>query len=47
LIHKERIAQNGAGEVQLKSKNLAAGTYSYSLVLDGRIADTKQMLIGQ
>ncbi len=47
LIHKERIAQNGAGEIQLKSKNLATGTYSYSLVLDGRIVDTKQMLIGQ
>ena len=47
LIHKERIAQTGAGEIQLKSKNLAAGMYSYSLVLDGRITDTKQMLINQ
>jgi len=47
LIHKERITQNGAGQIQLKSKNLATGTYSYSLVVDGKIADTKQMVIGQ
>lgn len=45
LIHKERITQTGAGEIQLKSKNLTAGTYSYSLILDGRLTDTKQMVI--
>lgn len=35
----------GDGQVTLNAGTLAAGTYSYSLVVDGRIADTKQLVI--
>lgn len=45
LIHSERIAQMGPGQIQLKAGTIAAGTYSYSLVVDGNIVDTKRMAI--
>ncbi|MBI4929935.1 MAG: hypothetical protein HY841_04170, partial [Bacteroidetes bacterium] len=31
-------------ELNLSTSNLASGIYSYSLVVDGKIADTKKML---
>jgi len=45
LIHTERVAQMGAGQIQIKAGTIAAGTYSYSLVVDGNIVDTKRMAI--
>jgi len=45
LIHSEVITRKGLGEVQLKSGTVAAGTYSYSLVIDGQVIDTKRMVI--
>jgi len=45
LIHSEIITHMGIGEVQLKAGTIAAGTYSYSLVIDGNIVDTKRMVI--
>ncbi len=44
-MHQERIRQTGAGEIQLQAKNLTAGTYSYTLTIDGNIIDSKQMVI--
>jgi hypothetical protein len=35
----------GDGQVTLNAGTLAAGTYSYSLVVDGRKADTRQLVI--
>ena len=35
----------GAGILNIKSKELPAGEYAYSLVIDGRIIDTKKMMI--
>jgi len=35
----------GAGQVELKSGTLAAGTYFYSLIADGKVVDTKQMIL--
>ena len=45
LIHSEPIAQMGIGQIEIKAGTIAAGTYSYSLVLDGQILDTKRMVI--
>jgi hypothetical protein len=41
------IALNGRGDgqVSLQGSSLPAGTYTYSLWIDGRHADSKQMII--
>jgi len=45
LIHSEHIEQTGLGEVQIKAGTIAAGTYSYSLIVNGNVTDTKRMVI--
>lgn len=45
LIHSERIAQTGTGEIQIKAGTIPAGIYSYSLVVNGQVSDTKRMVI--
>jgi len=35
----------GAGILNIKAKELPAGEYAYTLVIDGRVIDTKKMLI--
>jgi len=45
LIHSERIVQMGTGQIQVKAGTISAGTYSYSLVINGKITDTKRMVI--
>lgn len=47
LLHTETITQKGKGQVKLKTGKLAPGTYSYTLLVDGEVADTKQMIIGR
>ena len=47
LIHSERLGQTGVGEIQIKAGTIAAGTYSYSLVVNGNIMDTKRMVIAK
>jgi flagellar hook assembly protein FlgD len=39
------LNSRGDGQVSLQGSNLPAGTYTYSLWIDGRQADTKQMVI--
>jgi hypothetical protein len=39
------LSSRGDGQVSLQAGNLPAGTYTYSLWIDGRQADTKQMII--
>jgi len=45
LIHSERIAQAGIGQIEIKAGTITAGTYSYSLIVNGQILDTKRMVI--
>jgi len=45
LIHSEVITNTVKGEIQLKVGTIAAGTYSYSLVVNGKVVDTKRMVI--
>jgi hypothetical protein len=39
------IAGQGKGTIALSNSQLAAGTYLYSLLIDGRVFDTKRMVI--
>lgn len=39
------IDQRGEGRTRLEAQSLSPGTYMYSLVLDGRILDTKKMVL--
>jgi len=45
LLKSIRIANMGKGELRIQAGELPAGTYSYSLVVDGQIIDTKQMIL--
>ena len=38
------INQTGAGQINVASTNLAPGTYSYSLIINGKVVDTKRMI---
>ncbi len=44
-LQQVNISQKGVGTLPLNTAGLAAGTYSYSLNVDGRIVETKQMVI--
>jgi flagellar hook assembly protein FlgD len=39
------LNSRGNGQVSLQGSSLPAGTYTYSLWIEGRQADTKQMII--
>ncbi len=39
------INSTGFGQTEISGKSLAAGTYTYSLLVNGKIADTKQMVL--
>lgn len=39
------ISQKGNGQVVIEAGSLSAGTYNYSLLIDGKLADAKRMVI--
>jgi hypothetical protein len=41
------IQHTGDGEIEVSTNNLGAGQYSYSLVIDGILIDTKKMIISE
>ena len=43
-LQKVAITQKGYGEIDASTINLAAGIYTYSIVVEGKVADTKKML---
>jgi len=45
LLKTISINQRGAGQVTINANEFAAGMYLYSLVCDGKIVDTKQMML--
>jgi len=47
LMYNESIRGTGEGNVQVDAGTIPAGTYNYSLVVDGKVIDTKQMVIIQ
>jgi hypothetical protein len=38
------VNTTGAGQLNVASANLAPGTYSYSLIINGTVVDTKKMI---
>ena len=38
------LTQTGSGNIHVDSKNLASGIYSYSLIINGKVIDTKKMV---
>jgi hypothetical protein len=46
-VRQLSIANRGKGVLEFKSGTLAAGTYQYTLYLDGRKGDTKQFIIAR
>ncbi|KAF0237905.1 MAG: hypothetical protein FD181_1490 [Prolixibacteraceae bacterium] len=47
LLKTITINQRGADNVTISANEFVAGMYLYSLVCDGKIVDTKQMLLTQ
>lgn len=45
LLKTIPINQKGAGKIVISANEFAAGMYLYTLVMDGRMIDTKQMLL--
>jgi hypothetical protein len=45
MLKKYPISQNGTGKLNLRSENLPAGTYVYSLFVDGKMVSSKKMSI--
>jgi len=43
-IKSVALTESGAGQLNISSVNLAAGIYTYSLVVDGKVCDTKKMM---
>jgi hypothetical protein len=43
-IKTYNIAENGMGQLNVEASNLSAGMYSYSLIISGKIIDTKKMI---
>jgi hypothetical protein len=41
------VPANGKGSLQLEASALTSGTYNYSLYVDGKLIDTKQMLLSR
>jgi hypothetical protein len=41
------INGNGSSAIKITSENLAAGIYIYSIVADGKIVDSKRMIVAQ
>jgi hypothetical protein len=45
LIKHLPITVNGAGSVNISSAEMGPGTYTYTLVVDSKVVDTKIMVI--
>jgi hypothetical protein len=40
---RQGISGSGEGSLNVNASTLAAGTYNYSLIIDGKLIDSKQM----
>jgi len=47
LIKQVQLANAGAGSVNIDCSSLTAGTYYYSLISDGKMIDTKKMIVAK
>lgn len=47
ILKQVNVSGAGRGSVNINASSLAAGTYNYSLWVDGRLIDTKQMVLAK
>lgn len=47
LIRQVNLSSKGSGQIQLNTASFSAGTYMYSLFVDGNKVDTKQLLVAR
>lgn len=45
ILDTFHLHENGIGRIRLDSGRLAAGVYAYSLIVEGKVATTKQMIL--
>ena len=45
VVRSFPLSRKGHGQITVEAQNLAAGTYTYSLIVDGRIISTKKMIL--
>ncbi len=45
VVKKIPLIHKGEGTVRVNGKELGAGNYTYSLIVDGKLVDTKQMVV--
>ncbi|HYK46794.1 MAG TPA: hypothetical protein VEV83_16565, partial [Parafilimonas sp.] len=43
VLKQVNVSGSGKGSVQINAATLSAGAYQYSLLVDGKLIDTKQM----
>ncbi|MCA6361392.1 MAG: secretion protein Por, partial [Bacteroidetes bacterium] len=44
-IRSEQLNQRGAGQFTINANELAPGIYIYALIVDGKAADSKRMIV--
>ena len=47
VLKEIKLTSKGKGSLQLDASTLASGAYQYSLYIDGKLVDTKQMLLAK
>jgi hypothetical protein len=47
VVRTISLSNRGTGQVNLNTQGLASGTYNYTLYLDGKATDTKQLVIAR
>ncbi|MBX3102225.1 MAG: tail fiber domain-containing protein [Bacteroidetes bacterium] len=45
IVHKAKLSQTGYGQEIISAHTLAIGTYIYQLIVDGKVVDSKRMMI--
>lgn len=45
LLYSHKIEGRGQGQTRIEASQLSAGAYFYTLILDGKVLDTKQMML--
>jgi trimeric autotransporter adhesin len=47
LVKQINVSSKGRGTLTLNTTSFASGVYNYSLMIDGSIIDTKQLIIAK
>jgi TolA-binding protein len=47
VLKQVNVSGTGKGTLNVKAATLSSGTYDYSLIVDGRVVSTKQMLLAR